>query len=48
MFNLGIITRIFNSHTGATTMSHGFTYFFRSNGFSHVSSIYMIENNKEG
>jgi hypothetical protein len=30
------------------TMSHGFTYFFRSDGFSHVSSIYMIENNKEG
>jgi hypothetical protein len=29
-------------------MSHGFTYFFKSNGFSHVSSIYMIESNKEG
>jgi hypothetical protein len=29
-------------------MSHGFAYFFRSNGFSHVSSIYVIESSKKG
>jgi hypothetical protein len=49
MFSLGIITGFLVPHIGvANHESWIFAYFFRHDGFSHFSSIYVIKNNKEG